>query len=238
MPYIIVFILLVIVPKIFTYQMKKNFNKSNYKNESGNTYEEAIKDKGKYDEYLTFKVLEDLNKESRIRTNVYLPKNDKETTEVDLIYIDESGIYVIESKNYSGRIFGDEKSKYWTQMLNKNTKELFYNPIMQNKTHIKYLAKLLDIDEKYITSIIVFSRRCKLKKAKVYSDNIKVINRSDLKATMEKIINNKDKVFEMGRVIELYCNLKPYTCVSDNKKLKHIENINRNLQNKKCNNII
>lgn len=49
-------------------------------------------------------------------------------TEVDLIYINTSGIYVIESKNYSGWIFGDFKQKYWTQTF-KTEKHKFYNPV-------------------------------------------------------------------------------------------------------------
>lgn len=39
------------------------------------------------------------------------------TYEIDLIMISETGIYVFESKNYSGWIFGDEKQRYWTQIL-------------------------------------------------------------------------------------------------------------------------
>lgn len=42
-------------------------------------------------------------------TNLYLPKEDGSTTEIDLIMLSETGILVFESKNYSGWIFGDEK---------------------------------------------------------------------------------------------------------------------------------
>ena len=124
--------------------MKKiNYDKSNYKKESGNNYFGVMRDKGKYGEYLSFNKLEKIKGEHRILTNVYLPKGNGETTEVDLIYIHETGIYVLESKNYSGWIFGDEKSKYWMQTLQNGKKEKFYNPIFQNNTHIKYLIKLL-----------------------------------------------------------------------------------------------
>ncbi len=99
--------------------------------------------KEKYGEYLSFNKLEKIKGDHRILTNVYLPKGNGETTEVDLIYIHETGIYVLESKNYSGWIFGDEKSKYWMQTLQNGHKEKFYNPIFQNNTHIKYLIKLL-----------------------------------------------------------------------------------------------
>jgi hypothetical protein len=50
-------------------------------------------------------------------TNLYIPKKDGSTTEIDLIMLSQTGVYVFESKNYSGWIFGDEKSKNWMQTL-------------------------------------------------------------------------------------------------------------------------
>ena len=49
--------------------------------------------------------------------NIYIPKEDGGTSEIDLLFITPKGIFVIESKNYSGWIFGDEYSQYWTQSL-------------------------------------------------------------------------------------------------------------------------
>ena len=63
-----------------------------------------------------------------------MPRDDGETTEIDVLMLHTSGIYVFESKNYSGWIFGDEKSKTWTQTLpngrgRRAQKERFLNPI-------------------------------------------------------------------------------------------------------------
>lgn len=46
-----------------------------------------------------------------------MPKTNGETTEIDLILIHETGIYVIESKNYKGWIFESEEQKNWIQTL-------------------------------------------------------------------------------------------------------------------------
>jgi superfamily II DNA helicase RecQ len=226
---IIVGIYIIIFLAIFiTYIAKKNsYDRSNYKKESGNKFWSVMRDKGKYGEYLSFKILEKITGANRILTNVYLPKGNGDTTEIDLIYIHETGIYVLESKNYSGWIFGDEKSKYWMQTLKNGQKQKFYNPIWQNNTHIKYLMKVLKVDESFIKSIIVFSERCTIKKMEVNSENIKVINRYELKKTIGKLIDNSPKVFEEGKIIELYYELKPYTCVSDKVKENHIEQINQ-----------
>jgi len=66
------------------------------------------------------------------------------TTQIDHIYISSKGIFVIETKNYSGRIYGDESSRYWKQVLaNGNTKHKMYNPLMQNETHASAVRKLV-----------------------------------------------------------------------------------------------
>ena len=49
--------------------------------------------------------------------NLYIPKLNDETTEVDVVLIHPKGFFVIESKNYNGWIFGSEKNRYWTQTL-------------------------------------------------------------------------------------------------------------------------
>ena len=47
----------------------------------------------------------------------YLPKENGETTELDVIFLHESGVYVFDLKNYNGRIFGTETQQYWAQSL-------------------------------------------------------------------------------------------------------------------------
>jgi superfamily II DNA helicase RecQ len=229
-----IFIIFILGFFIYYGLKKSRYDKSNYKKESGNNFLGVMIDKGKYGEYLSFNKLEKIKGEHRILTNVYLPKGNGETTEVDLIYIHETGIYVLESKNYSGWIFGDEKSKYWMQTLQNGQKEKFYSPIFQNNTHIKYLIKLLQIDEKIIKSIIVFSERCTIKKMEVTSEKVKVINRYELNRTIEKLIDNSPKVFEAEKIIELYYELKPYSQVSDKVKENHIEKVKQK-QNLECN---
>lgn len=95
--------------------------------------------------------------------NVYVPTKEK-TSEIDLLMIHEKGIFVFESKNYSGWIFGSAEQLNWTQSLQNGEKNKFYNPIRQNRTHIKALAEFLEKPASDFTSYIVFSERCTLKK--------------------------------------------------------------------------
>ena len=48
--------------------------------------------------------------------NVYVPYQGR-TSEIDLLMIHEKGIFVFESKNYSGWIFGSADQLNWTQSL-------------------------------------------------------------------------------------------------------------------------
>ncbi len=99
--------------------------------------------------------------------NVYVPTSNNGTTEIDVILLHESGIYVFESKNYSGWIFGTETYQYWVQTLpmgrGATQKNRFYNPIWQNRTHIKYLRRFLNDYNPPFYSYVVFSNRCLLK---------------------------------------------------------------------------
>jgi len=65
------------------------------------------------------------------------------------------GIFVVEIKNYSGWIFGNEKSKYWTQVLYTKRSQ-FQNPLRQNYKHVKAIAQYLDIETDKIFSVVYF----------------------------------------------------------------------------------
>jgi len=106
-----------------------------------------------------------LNKDIyRVYHDLYIPKEDGTTTQIDHVITSPYGIFVVETKNYKGWIFGDEKSKNWTQVIYKK-KSYFYNPIRQNHGHIRHLKKYLVYPNKtaYIF-IIAFSMRATLKK--------------------------------------------------------------------------
>ena len=71
---------------------------------------------GKYGEKLTekkLKLIDLFGRKGKILKNIYVPKDNGDTSEIDLVYITQKGIFVIESKNYSGWIFGDYNSMYW-----------------------------------------------------------------------------------------------------------------------------
>lgn len=196
--------------------------------------------KGKAGEKFTSNKLEWINFlgfKGKVLRNIYIPKDNGETSEIDLVYITKKGIFVIESKNYSGYVFGSEDNQYWTITLNaghgKTVKNKLYNPIKQNKTHIKWLKEFLNEDIQTI-SAIVFSDRCKLKKTEIERRNdLFVINRKDLTfAIGKRFLLLKDCLTE-EKIDDIYSKLEKLTNVNQETKQKHIEDINANLT-KKC----
>ena len=93
--------------------------------------------------------------------NVTLPSADG-TTQIDHVIVSPYGIFVIETKNMKGWIFGGERQKVWTQQIYKK-RNTFQNPLRQNYKHIKALQELLGVDDKELHSVIVFTGDCKFK---------------------------------------------------------------------------
>lgn len=148
--------------------------------------------------------------------------------QVDLIMISQNGIYVFESKNYSGWIFGDERYKNWTQTLENKQKNRFFNPIWQNKGHIDALKFVIGLDEdKIYKSYIIFSERCTLKKINVTSPDVKVIKRNELIKTIKQDIKNSANALTREEIDKLYLKLKKYARVDETVKEAHIAHIKR-----------
>lgn len=236
---VICFLVMIFGIIFIIYKVKdKKFKKSSYYKITGNTYRKTRSDLGKWGEYLIFKELEHLEKEgARFLFNLYIPKSDETTTEIDVLVITPKGILVCESKNYSGWIFGSEFQKYWKQTLPKgrrSQKITFLNPIIQNKGHIKWLKNLIG-DDIEIGSMIVFSERCTFKDLNVKSDtirseNICVMQRFEIDSIVNDFMNRPNaKNLSEEQVNDLYNKLLVYTKVDEATKQRHIENIKKNV---------
>lgn len=77
------------------------------------------------------------------------------TTQIDHVVVSRYGIFVLETKNFDGWIFGGEQDAKWTQVLYKR-KTRFQNPLRQNYLHTKTLSDLTGIPHKYFKSVVLF----------------------------------------------------------------------------------
>lgn len=190
------------------------------------SYFNVLLDKGKSGEYKIYNSLSGLPGYKKFIFNCYLPKYNTETTEIDIIMLHRTGIYVFESKNYSGWIFGNEKQENWTQTLYvkyKGTqKNHFYNPILQNNGHIKWLKyHLKEYYKAKYYSYIVFGNDCELKKITITSNQHTVIKREKLFSSILSNIENADLCLTENEIDNIYNRLYKYTQTNLTQKQTH-----------------
>lgn len=215
--------------------------KSEYYQQTHNSYLSVRLDAGRVGEYYTYQDLKPLAGYKRFLFNIYLPKENGETSEIDVVLLHESGIYVLESKNYSGWIFGTESQLYWTQTLpngqNHSHKEKFYNPILQNKGHLKWIQKYLDDETLPFYSYIVFSERCTLKNVVLTSGKHFVVNRNNLYSAVRQNAAQVGQPLSPEKIDALFEKLYPLSQVEEAQKILHIQTIQQKKQNHSSQNL-
>ena len=159
--------------------------------------------------------------EKYVINNLIIKGSDGKTSQIDHILINKNGIFVIETKNYSGKIFGDETQYKWTQTLNYGkVKNRFYNPVMQNDTHIRRIKEVTKTTLP-IKSIVVFTQ-----------DNVKniksprVFTIKEMKKYINRSQNYSLKIKDMEKVYKQLKSIKDFNLITPK---KHIENIHNSL---------
>lgn len=186
-------------------------------------------EKGEIGEDIIYRDLARIKGRKAFLPNCYIPKHNGGTTEIDLIFLHESGVYVIESKNYSGWIFGDEEQEYWTQCLRSvggvAEKNQFYNPLWQNEIHIYALMELLQDDTFPYYSYIVFGDNCELKNIRLTSGNHHVTYYEYLLQDISGNAQQMGRCLSNEKMDELYSLLVKFTDASAEQKARHIEEV-------------
>ena len=111
--------------------------------------------------------------------------------QIDHILIHPHGVFVIETKNYYGEISTVPGESFWIKNIN-GKKERIFNPLKQNKNHVKIINKILE--KKYeVVSLVVFA-----KNNAPYLADENVINLEDLLLFIEsypyKELLSKEKI--------------------------------------------
>ena len=120
---------------------------------------------GKFGEKRVARKLDWLSKEYITLNDILLPTS-YGTTQIDHIVVSPYGIFVIETKNYKGWIFGHENSEEWKQsLLGKkrfwgwsSEQHKLRNPIRQNAAHARAVKAILkEVGDFPIIPIVVFA---------------------------------------------------------------------------------
>ena len=165
--------------------------------------------------YIVATLNADLPEDYLILNNLYLPLPDGSTTQIDHVIVSRFGVFVIETKTYSGWIFADANSKYWTQILYQERNH-FQNPLRQNYRHIYAIANLLKLHKSFFHNIVVFNNTCEFKvgipDGVTYTSNL-----SNYITSFKDILFSDKQVKQIAEAIEAW-----QATVTDNAKESHV----------------
>ena len=187
------------------------------------TYYRSPSNKGKAGEDKVSFVLCSLPQEYHVIDDVIIPDqgvgpNKNYTTQIDHVVVSPFGIFVIETKNYSGWIFGAEETKKWKQTFKTTPAHYFYNPIKQNWGHIYALAERLQLNTRIFKPIVVFSDDCEL--------HVESITPVVYMSQLKRLILNYTEEIIPRRDIPIICNrLSKINLVEEEIENNHIQSI-------------
>lgn len=181
--------------------------------------------RGEYELYLeTNRYLED---KGRWLFNVYIPRPNGTTTEIDAILFHPSGIYVIESKNYRGQIIGSDRREQWLQCLKTSRRGpvqtyAFYNPLKQNRVHVDALRARLGQAYAHIPlySVILFGNHCSLKRVRLTEEDCILDHRRNFPFIVNRIAA-RTSFSDTERVMEAYESVSPLSGADRATKARH-----------------
>lgn len=91
-----------------------------------------------------------------VYSNLILEDKYKNYTEIDNIYVSIYGVFIIETKAWSGVIKGNKDDKEWTEILgNMDIFHYHENPFIQNARHIKFFNRVIH-PRCEVTPVVVF----------------------------------------------------------------------------------
>ncbi len=187
-------------------------------------------DFGRYGEYLLYDRLR--REKGQWLFNLYLPHG-REYTEVDALLLSPAGIFIFESKNFSGRIYGLAGQREWFHTFRTAKgikKQRFFNPLMQNGAHLTALSRLVP-ENVPLYPMVVFGSNAELFTPEAENSPDRLMTLGKLPGRVKALRKNSKFSCEYK---ELYNLLKPYTAVDIKMKNDHIAMVTqKNLRKRK-----
>jgi hypothetical protein len=158
-------------------------------------------------------------KDYYIFNNLTIPSQHNGSSQIDHLVISRYGIFVIESKDYSGWIFGSRDNEHWTQTFPNGEKHPFQNPLHQNWSHIMSLRSLFSfLPENVFRNIVVFSESSEFKSEQI--ENVVSVEQiiDTIRSNTEYLLTEDNVQFVIGKL--------SYLCqTADISHEQHLENI-------------
>lgn len=158
--------------------------------------------------------------------NVIIPSQNG-TSQIDHVVVSPFGIFVIETKNYKGWIFGYENSKKWKETFKTTDGSYFWNPIKQNWGHVYALSEYLNLNKRVFWPIVVFSDECELN----VETTTPVIYMSQLN---NLILSHEQEIIPAKEVESIYNRIKKVNLVGTDIGNQHTQRVKKNMEQKRA----
>lgn len=207
-------------------------NTLRYTKEKGRFKSKDRLDKGEKLEREIFDILHtNLKGYKKVLVDLLIPNGRGGSTQIDLVLLHSTGIFVIECKNYNATVSGEIEDDNWVVRYKNNKEYTFYNPIKQNNGHIE---KVMDVVGNYKKSVyksfIVFSKNTVLDGCRLH----KVIRGSKTFVTTEDKfkknivgLNEAKPIMSKKDIKKVYKQLRVYSKSSKRAKKKHSNYVDR-----------
>lgn len=197
-------IILILLSFVFTVSLYL-YDNSEFKKTTDYSFFQIITNKKIRLSYKVFRILNDVHKNGKVLINVKLPKLNKM---IDAIYIQPSGVYVMDIKNMNGWLYGREKDVEWALAKYKEKIHTFQNPLVENIQKTKEVQKVLALkDSNIFHPSVVFSDNVVFEKLSIQSKNIHVKNISELKPFLK---TESQQLLTADEIENIYNSLKSF----------------------------
>lgn len=177
-----------------------SYQETPYYKETNLPYKIVLSNVGVYFEMLVFNQLMTLFPQSISITNLLIPRigSVNEYSEIDMLFLHETGLYVLELKSYTGYVYGNIMNDYWSVGYDKEghkTVYEFYNPIKQNQTHVEDLTKHLP---KQFENYVIFDSKTdidsNINNLSHFNEFVEYVKSRPIKYLYQDLVEVRDKV--------------------------------------------
>lgn len=161
--------------------------------------------------------------------NDMLVRDGNYTTQIDHIILSRYGVFVIETKNVHGKVYGSGNAEFWKQYLpdwgykryGTAQEHQLRNPLWQNAGHIKSLRRLVFDNDIPIYGIVAFPYE---------TDLYVTADQPVLKMwqVVPYIKQYRDKVLSADQVSFYRRRLLEVISTTESDRQQHLDNVNRN----------
>ncbi len=180
--------------------------------------------RGSIGENRVSRILSTLPENYHLIDNVIIPSQTG-TTQIDHVVVSPYGIFVIETKNYTGWVFGSENSYHWKETFRTTGRTFFRNPVKQNWAHVYALAELLELDKNVFIPVVVFSDSSSLG----VQSSVPVIYMSQLK---DFVLCHQQEILSIEEVERIAERVYRANLTGDGNEALHIQGVKDNIERK------